>query len=122
MQRGKMEMHGGRTTIKVPSERFDTTFNPRRRFQFVHNLTRNLWKRRQRNYFPSLILQQKWHVDQRNVQVGDVVLVQDSNSLRGDWELAEVSEDNPGSDGKVRDVILALTTPRSSDQYTDWFR
>ena len=36
----------------------------------------------------SLIVRQKWHVESRNVQAGDIVLVEDLNALRGDWKIA----------------------------------
>lgn len=38
--------------------------------------------------------------------MGDVVLVQDSNLVRGAWKLAQVIRADPGRDGTVRDVDL----------------
>ena len=49
-----------------------------------------------RDYFPTLIVRQKWHVATRNVKLGGVVLVQDSNVVRGRWRLAEVISANAG--------------------------
>ena len=66
----------------------------------------------------SLILQQKWHVDARNLHVGDVVLVQDTNSFKGKWKLAEVHTAEPGKDGKVRDVVLRYKNQEDSPKYT----
>lgn len=40
------------------------------------------------------------------MQEGDVVLVQDSDLIRGNWKLAQVAKAVPGRDGKVRDVVL----------------
>jgi hypothetical protein len=57
-----------------------------------------------RDYFHTLVVRQKWHTEKRNVQVGDVVLLQDSNNIRGQWKLAQIVEATPGMDGKVRDV------------------
>lgn len=64
------------------------------------------WKRWTRDYFHTLIIRQKWHTQNRNVQVGDVVLVQDSNTIRGQWKLAQICEAIPGMDGRVRDVKI----------------
>jgi hypothetical protein len=42
-------------------------------------LVNAFWKRWIRDYFPSLLVRQKWHVDKRNVCVGDVGIIQDLN-------------------------------------------
>ena len=96
----------GRSSVKMPNIKYDHELNPRKRFQFIENLTQSYWRRWQVHYFPSLILQQKWHVESRNLRVDDVVLVQDTKSLRGMWKLAEVTLAIPSKDGKVRDVEL----------------
>ena len=96
----------GRSFIKVSGGQFDTSLNPRKRFRFIEGLTQDFWRRWQVHYFESLIVQQKWHVEKRNLCIGDVVLVQDKSSLRGEWKLAEVYSAIPGSDGNVRDVVL----------------
>ena len=51
-------------------------------------------------------MRQKWHVDHRNLCVGDIVLMQDSNAVRGRWKLARVCDVYPSTDGKVRKVDL----------------
>ena len=62
---------------------------------------------RTRDYFPSLIIQQKWHTAKRNLKTGDIVLIQDSNQIRGQWKLGKVSEVFPGEDGRVRKVQVS---------------
>ena len=52
-----------------------------------------------------------------NVRVGDVVLVQDSNSIRGAWTLAQVIRAEPGRDGTVRDVDLRYKIIRQGKGY-----
>ena len=44
----------------------------------------------------------KWHTESRNVQKGDVVLVQDLNALRSKWKMALVEEPLLSEDGRVR--------------------
>ena len=75
------------------------------------------WKKWHCDYFPTLIVRQKWHVDRRNVSIGDVVIVQDTNSLRGQWKLAQVIEVESSRDGKVRDVTLRYKLKRPGVEY-----
>ena len=69
-------------------------------------------------YFPMLVIRQKWHVDRRNVRVGDVCLLKDSNAYRGEWRLCEVASVSPDDRGKVRNVRV-MVKPRQggSPQY-----
>ena len=46
-------------------------------------------------------------MERRNVRVDDVVIVQDSNAVRGKWTIARVY---PGRDGRVRNVKLRMPT------------
>ena len=68
-----------------------------------------------RDFFPSLIVQQKRHTKKRNVRVGDVVLIQDSNQVRGNWKLGKVSKVYPGDDARVRKVDIKYKNPRQGE-------
>ena len=71
-----------------------------------------------RDYFHTLVIRQKWHTTVRNLQIGDIVLVQDSNVVRGKWKLAQVCEILPSSDKKVRDVVVKYKQQSESKTYT----
>ena len=96
----------GRSTNKIPVGNYDDNLCCKKRFKFIETLVQTYWKRWQTRYFPTLLLQTKWHVASRNITKGDIVLVQDAKSLKGQWKLAEVDQANPAKDGKVRDVTL----------------
>ena len=96
----------GRASSRVPVGNWNTCSDPRIRWKFVQRIIDTFWKRWTRDYFHTLIIRQKWHTQNRNVQVGDVVLVQDSNTIRGQWKLAQICEAIPGMDGRVRDVKI----------------
>ena len=49
---------------------------------------------------------QHWNNPKRSVQVGDVVLLQDSEWLLCSWPLAVVEQVHPGEDGLVRVATL----------------
>ena len=78
------------------------------RFYLVQSLTDQFWRIWTRLYFPSLIVRQKWHTLHRNVSKGDVCLLQDTNTLRGEWRLAVVTDTFPDENNVVRNVELKL--------------
>ena len=105
----------GRSTSRVPSGPFVQTNNPRHRYEFIQKIVDNFWRRWTRDYFPSLIIQQKWHTIKRNLKKGDIVLIQDSNQIRGQWKLGKVSEVFPGEDGIVRKVHVTYKNPKQGE-------
>lgn len=48
----------------------------------------------------------KWNKSERDFKVNDIVVFSDSNKLRSQYTIAEVTEANPDTDGKVRRVRL----------------
>ena len=92
----------GRCSSRVPSGPFRETRNPRLRFEFVQRVINAFWKHWTRDFFPSLTIRKKWHTAHRNVMVGDIVLIQDSNQIRGKWKLGNVTKVFPDDTGKVR--------------------
>ena len=101
----------GRASARIPSGPFEGDTNPRRRFYFVQGIINAFWNRWTRDFFPSLLIKQKWHTCKRDVKVGDIVLIQDSNQVRGKWKLGRVVTANPGKDGKVRKVEIQHKNP-----------
>ena len=91
----------------------DDPENVKSRFLLVQAITAQFWRRWIQVYFPTLLIRQKWHVNKRNVKVGDVCLLKDSNTLRGDWRLVKISEIYPDEQGIVRNV--EVTAPRKQD-------
>ena len=60
----------------------------------------------------------KWHVQKRNVAVGDLVTVADQNAVRGKWTLGRVSKVYPGAHGRVRNVRVKTATGEYSRPVT----
>ena len=122
----------GRATSHIPQGPFLERASYKHRYDFLQSIVQSFWRKWSRDLFPQLVIRQKWHVDKRNVKVDDVVLVQDNNSIRGQWNMAVVKETFPGSDGRVRNVKLGYKNlsdqepyiaenniPWLIDQYTD---
>ena len=80
----------------------------RNRFSLVQSITDQFWKMWQKLYFPSLIIQQKWHTEKRNLQIGDVCLLKDSNAVRGEWRICRVSSVFPDKHEVVRNVEVKV--------------
>ena len=93
-------------------QEFDQNVNTRKRYLFTQQLADVYWKKWTAYYFPSLIIQSKWYHDKRNMMIGDVVLIQDANNLRGQWKLGKISRIYPGIDGKVRRVKVQYKLPK----------
>ena len=97
----------GRSTNKVSGDPFISMDRRYTRYKFVQKVITAFWNKWNRDFFPSLTVRQKWHTARRNVQVGDVVLIQDSNQIRGKWKLGRVSQADPSlRDGFVRNVEI----------------
>lgn len=95
-----------RASSKAPCGPWDDVSNDMKRMKFIQHIASSFWRRWQSDYFPTLIIRQRWHVDRRNLIPGDIVLVQDSNSVLGHWKMAEIIKAHPGQDGKVGNVTL----------------
>ena len=74
----------------------------RRRWRRVQYLADQFWVRWRREYLQSLQSRSKWNCPQRNLTIGDVVLVKEDGAHRGDWPLGRVTEAMESDDGKVR--------------------
>ncbi len=101
----------GRASSSIPQGPFQERSSNRFRFDFVQQIVNSFWKRWVREVFPNLVMCPKWHTERRNLQKGDIVLIQDDNALRGKWKKAVVDEATMSSDGKVRHVIVRYRTP-----------
>ena len=89
----------------------------RSRFILVQTLTNKFWDVWTDIYFPSLLLRQKWHVQYRNLRVGDVCFLRDRNTMRGEWRLARVTDVYPDKKGVVRNVRVKVCNTDSSPNY-----
>lgn len=107
----------GRTSIECPKGAYDVSGDHKRRLKFIQKVEDTFWKKWQRDFFPTMLVRQKWHTQKRNVRVGDVVLVQDSNAIKGTWKLAQVIKADPGRDGVVRDVDLRYKVVKDGKGY-----
>lgn len=77
------------------------------RYHLVEAVINQFWKNWTELYAPTLVTHTKWKKSERNLRPGDVVLVADKNTFRGEYRLGLVKEVHTGLDGKVRQVSLS---------------
>ena len=85
-----------------PSAVDSTSFSLKRRWRQIQDLMKHFWQRWMQEWLPMLHLRQKWCQEQRDITVGDTVLVVANDTPRGKWPMARVANVYPGKDGHVR--------------------
>ena len=80
----------------------DKEISSKKRWRQTQVIINQVWVRWLREYLPTLTARRKWNQSTRNVKVGDLVLVVDEKTQRGDWPLARVIKIFPGKDDTVR--------------------
>ena len=91
------------------------------RVMLVQGVVDNFWKAWTRLYAPTLVQQSKWlHQEPRGIRLGDVVIVPDSNTLRGEYRLARVVKVVPSRDGICRRVVIAYKNFKPGEPVTQY--
>lgn len=82
----------------------------RKRWRVAQRLADMYWRRWIKEYLPTLLPRQKWNTEAEPLQVGDYVIISESNLERGCWRHGVVSATVAGSDGRVRMVDIRTRT------------
>ena len=78
----------------------------KRRWAQVQHLAQQFWSKWKSQYLLGLQERQKWFNKERNINVGDIVLMVNANEPRCHWPLARVVEAKLSEDGLVRSVVV----------------
>ena len=84
----------------------------------INEVISRFWKRWIEIVKPAMILAKKWHNENRNLCVGDVVLILENDPLTKTYKLARVSETLPSEDGLVRKVKLKYMQYKKAENGT----
>ena len=79
----------------------------------VRELVDAFWTSWTQLYAPTLLRQSKWTQEERPLRKGDIVLVADQNTVRGEFRLARVGDVHPSEDGIVRRVDIEYVIYRT---------
>jgi hypothetical protein len=82
----------------------------RRRWKQVQYMTDLFWKRWSKEYIPQLQERQKWAYQNKNIEVGDLVLIIDDSAPRNSWPMARVMDTLPDRHRLVRKVRVKTKT------------
>ena len=96
----------GRVDSPLPIDNFVKADGYRKSWRLVQLLSDKFWARWIREYLPILQTRQKWLKPQRNLKVGDLVLMLDENSKRGHWPKGLVDQCFPDANGIIRRVKI----------------
>lgn len=96
----------GRASTYIPQGPFLQSSNPRHRVEFCQKIVDSWWKIWERDVFPHLVPRQKWKTSERNVRVGDFVLLKETNPIRirGSFSKGLITAVFPGRDNRIRNV------------------
>ena len=91
-----------RGSPSLPWGSVDLADNYRRQWKHVQCVASRFWQRWLKEYLSTLQMRQKWCEKKQNLKQGDLILLMDGNSPRGQWPLGRVLEVTQGRDGLVR--------------------
>ena len=77
-----------------------------RRWQLCQTLVRHFWQRWSKEYLNIKNKFNKWRHPTRNIEVGDIVILKEDNTIPSQWPLARVVDTHPGADNLVRVVTV----------------
>ena len=72
----------GRSTSRAPRGPFLESSGSKRRYECIQRIIDGFWKKWNQDFFPSILVSQKWAVEKRNLQVGDIVAIQNNEAKK----------------------------------------
>jgi hypothetical protein len=88
----------------------DVKINRLSRWQLTQQLTQHFWRRWQQEYLSTLQQRPKWKQPQKNLEIGDLVIVKEENLPATKWALGRIVDVHPGADQRVRVASIKTTT------------
>lgn len=98
----------GEPLVRLPDERDfqNIAANRLNRWEHVQKMTQHFWTRWHEEYLSTLINRPKWLTENRNIQIGDLVVLREDDTPPLKWKLARVQEVIRGTDNLVRSAII----------------
>ncbi len=90
----------------------------RSQWKQVHNLADSFWRRWHQEYLATFQPRRKRQADRSNLQIGDIVLLKDSQAKRSEWPTGLVVNTFPGPDNRVHKVEVRVVKGGSPRVYS----
>lgn len=102
---------GERIVQPLSNNLSEVPINRLKQQKVLDKIQQDFWTVWRKEYIGTLQNRYKWKVTERNLRIGDLVLLKEDNVPPGVWPVARVVEVYPGADGLVRSV--KIVTPKS---------
>ena len=80
----------------------------RKKWRRVQYMLEQFWSRWRKEYLSNLQVRKKWNRTRRNIKIGDIVLLKETEESRLDWPMGIVTKAIPDDDGHVRKITVRL--------------
>ena len=88
------------------------------RLAYVAQVEKEWWDRWVKQVLPTLFSYRKWKDKQKNIEVGDLVMIRYPGQFKDDYCMAKVKEVHPGEDGLVRQVTVCYKKKNTKESPT----
>ncbi len=102
--------------MEVPQVRFNEMPKLTQRLQFIEEAKKQFWTKWMSQVFGGRMLSHKWTKKERDVAVGDVVLLAEAENDDPTYRMGVVDSVKPGEDGHVWTVNIKYTNPGKSPE------
>jgi hypothetical protein len=97
--------------VEVPQVRFNEAPKLTQRLQFIEDTKKQFWHKWMSQVFGGRMLSHKWTKKERDVAIGDVVLLAEAENDDPTYRMGIVDRVKPGEDGHVRDSEHQINQP-----------
>ncbi|XP_044160670.1 uncharacterized protein LOC122945622 [Bufo gargarizans] len=94
--------------VTAPTGDFDLKYLYTKQWRQVQSYADIFWKRWRQEYLVTLQPRKKWQDDKPNLQVGDIVLLKDTQAHRNEWPIGLIVGTDPSGDARVRKVEVRI--------------
>lgn len=92
--------------LEIPESENSPNLSLSSRWILIQRMKQEFWKRWSRDYLHHLQNRPKWITPRADLQVGDLVVIHDPQSIPLQWKLGRIIRTHPGPDNRVRVVSI----------------